>query len=354
MNRLSVLPIGFLAIVLLYSFSAAQERPDFRIASFTVPPGSVMSDIIEVPAGADSSTIIPITVIHGRLPGPTLALVGGNHGYEYPPILALARLRRGIDPAELRGTVIMVHVANVPSFLKRTIYYNPWDWKNLNRMYPGDSHGTITQRIARIITTEVIDRCDYLIDVHCGDGNESLMTYSYWMRIGDPAIDEATKQMALAFGFEYIVIDDDRPADSSSSVYCSTTATTRGKPAITIESGALGQVDEKYITDVIRGVTNVMLLEGMISGDARPVQKPKWIDRSEVVRSPFTGMFRATVTRGESVTQGTVLGIFEDFFGEQLGDARAPFDGIVLYVVATPPINAGEPVGFVGHIQEKE
>lgn len=352
MRRSAFSMISGLMMMFLAFNAHSQDRASIHVGPLVVPQGTMKSGFIEVPSGVDSATAIPVTVIHGRRPGPTLALIAGNHGYEYPPVLALARLRKAIDPATLSGTIIMVHVANIPSFLKRTIYYNPWDWKNLNRMYPGKSDGTVTQRIARLITSEVIERCDYLIDLHCGDGNESLMTYSYWMRIGDPAIDEASKQLALAFGFEHIVIDDDRPADSASSIYCSTTATTRGKPAITIESGALGQVDEEFIAGAVNGVTNVLRHLDMIEGTPLYVEDPKWIDRSLVLRSPVTGMFLAAVERGQTVTKGTVLGVFQDFFGENLGDVRAPFDGIVLYVVGTPPINAGEPVGFIGHIRE--
>jgi len=75
-----------------------------------------------------------------------------------------------------------VHIANPPSFYARTIYYQPVDGKNLNRVYPaGARHGS--ERI-RPITREVIVRADYLMDMHAGDGNESLRPYAYWMPIG--------------------------------------------------------------------------------------------------------------------------------------------------------------------------
>ncbi|MBI3949226.1 MAG: succinylglutamate desuccinylase/aspartoacylase family protein [Acidobacteria bacterium] len=134
---------------------------------------------MEVPAGADEGTRIPISVFHGLRPGPVLALVAGNHGYEYTPILALQRLRARLDPQALAGTVIMVHVANMPSLLRRTIYYSPIDGKNLNRAYPGRKDGTASDRIAYAITKEVIERCDYLVDLHCGDGSAVLCS-TFW------------------------------------------------------------------------------------------------------------------------------------------------------------------------------
>ena len=115
-----------------------------------------------------------------------LALVAGTHGMEYMPIIALQRLRAAIDPKTLSGTVIMVHVANMPSFLSRTIYYSPADGKNLNRVFPGKADGTLSERIAEVITREVIARATHVVDIHCGDGNESLRPYVYWMVNGTP------------------------------------------------------------------------------------------------------------------------------------------------------------------------
>src|ERR1039457_6467129 len=151
----------------------------------------IESRMIEVPAGVDGGTQIPVTTIYGARPGGVLALVAGNHGYEYPPVLALQELRGKIDAARLSGTVILVHVANMPSFLGRTVYFSPVDGKNLNRVYPGRQDGTVSERIAFAITTQVIEKADYVLDLHCGDGNESLRPYVYQTIIGHPAMDDA-------------------------------------------------------------------------------------------------------------------------------------------------------------------
>jgi predicted deacylase len=81
------------------------------------------------------------------------------------------------------------------------------------------------------------------------------------------------------------------------------------------------------------------------------VEHPVWIDRNEVLRSPEAGLFHARVQPGHSVAQGTVIGVLTDYFGNTLKEIRAPFSGIILYVVATPPVQQGEPLGMVGQIQ---
>jgi len=131
------------------------------VGAINPAPGSAASGYLEIPAGRDSATRVPISVIRGARPGPTLALIAGTHGSEVAPIVALQRLRPLVAPAELRGTLVLVHVANLPSYLHRTVYRGPWDQKNLNRVYPGRDDGTVSERIAAAITREVIDKSDY-------------------------------------------------------------------------------------------------------------------------------------------------------------------------------------------------
>jgi predicted deacylase len=332
--------------------SALSVQEDvFDVGPLRARPGEIISGMLEVPAAADPGTQIPVTIVRGKRPGPVLALIAGNHGYEYAPILALQRLRAHLDPKPLRGTLILVHIANMPSFLGRTIYYSPIDRKNLNRVYPGRPEGTLSERIAYAITREVIERCDVLVDLHCGDGNESLRPYVYMPVTGDPRLDAAVREMALAFGIEYIVVDRDRPTDRAASVYCSTTAITRGKPAITVESGYLGRTDPESVERIIGGVLSLMRHLGMLDGVPERVSHPVFLDPTRVVTSPATGILYPKVERGQYVGAGTLLATITDFFGRTIAEVRAPLAGIVLYIVATPPITQGEPVAFIGAVK---
>jgi predicted deacylase len=337
--------------LLVLSAAGEPQRPAFSVGTLTAQPGQRVSGFLEVPAAVDSATRIPVTVLHGSQPGPVLALIAGTHGYEYAPILALQRLGTQIDPAELGGTVVLVHIANLPSFLGRTIYYSPVDGKNLNRVYPGKPDGTVSERIAYAITQEVIERADYVADLHCGDGNEALRPYVYWMKGGNQAVDEGSKQLALAFGLDHIVIDTDRPSDPRGSVYTANTAITRGKPAITSETGLLGQTDTESVELALRGAWNLLRHLKMVPGPPAAVEPVVWIGRYEVIRSPETGIFRAAVKPGQAVAQGARIGTLTDFFGATLTEIRAPFAGVVLYVVATPPVSQGEPLGMVGKVE---
>ena len=331
------------------ALTAAQSP--LTVGSVSAAAGRAESGFVKVGPGAD----IPITVIRGRRPGPVLALVAGTHGYEYSPILALQRLRSRISPEQMSGALILVHVANMPSLLKRTIYYSPEDGKNLNRVFPGKPDGTQSERIAHALTKEVIERCDYLVDIHCGDGNESLRPYSYWMRTGNATLDASSREMAVQFGLDHIVIDDERPKDAAQSMYCSNTAATRGKPAITVESGGMGlvpvglHVADEAIDGIEKGVMRLLQHLKMLPGAPPPLaRQPVWIVRNTVLRSEATGLFYAEVRKDQPVKQGDLVGTVTDFFGKTLFQLRAPFAGKVLYVIGTPPVSAGEPLAMIG------
>jgi len=270
------------------------------------------------------------------------------HGQEYAPVIALQRLLKSLDAKSLAGTVILVHVANMPSYLGRTIYYSPADGKNLNRVFPGRADGTLSERIALAITKEVIERATHVIDLHCGDGNESLRPYTYWITTGEPKVADAGKAMALAFGLDHIVVDRERPLDAAKSIYLSNTAITRGKPALTIESGGLGRTDEESIAAIERGIAGVMKHLGMRADGPAPVAQPLLLERSEVLRSANTGIFYPAVERGQTVAQGALIGRVTDFHGKTLEEIKAPFAGEILYVIGTPAISKGEPIAFVG------
>jgi predicted deacylase len=311
--------------------------------------GATVSGFLDVPDGTDPGTRIPVTVITGLEDGPVLALIAGIHGSEPSPILALQRVRADLDPRALSGTVIIVQIANVPSFQERTIYRGPHDGKNLNRVFPGSATGTCSDRIAHAITTQVIDQCDCLIDMHSGDGNESLRPYAYWNKLGiDDAVDARARDLALAFGLDHIVIDRGRPRDVARSVFCSNTAHVRGKPAVTTEAGGMGVPTAEMVALNVRGAFGVMRFLGMLAGPREMVESPVWIEPSDVVLSPATGTWHPVVVVDQAVAEGELLGTLTDYFGEIIAEVRSPLAGFVVYVVVSPAMGKGEPMAMVG------
>lgn len=108
----------FLLIFAGFSFPlfSAEDNGPFTIGTITAEAGEIRSGYLHVPTKSDPGCEIPVTIINGAKKGKVLALVAGVHGYEYPPILALYRLKQKIDPTSLSGTLILTYVANPPGF----------------------------------------------------------------------------------------------------------------------------------------------------------------------------------------------------------------------------------------------
>ncbi|HUS87476.1 MAG TPA: M14 family metallopeptidase [Bacteroidales bacterium] len=336
--------------LLISSLSDSCGQDQFKVGEIVTSRGEKRSGYIIVPAGSDCEEVrIPVTVINGYEEGPVLALFAGVHGYEYPPILAMTRLSLQLDPSMVTGKVIIVHVANIPSFLKRTVYYNPFDWENFNRVFPGKIDGTSSERMAYHLTREVIDQCDYLIDNHCGDGNEDLMRYLYCTETGNEELDLKTRGLAVSFNLKVIVHETGRTKDIENSMYVSNTALLRGKPAISTEIGKLGGSDEEDVLEVMRGNYNIMKHLGILDGEPDILFESVWVEEYQIIRSEHEqGLFYPLLSRGDHVQEGELVGYLTDYFGNMLQEVKSPYDGIILYIIATPPMSEGEPMVSVG------
>jgi predicted deacylase len=289
--------------------------------------------------------------VHGAFPGPVLAITAGSHGTEYASILALQKLIATLDARRLRGTVIIVPLVNVPSFEQRVPHLNPVDRKNMNRFYPGNASGTQTERASFLITRDIVEKSDHLIDLHGGDLDENLRPYSYWTVSGNPAQDSISRGMVLAFGLDHIIISTDRPKDPAASRYLENTATTRGKPSLTAEAGYAGTVMPADVDALVNGCLNVMGYLRMLDRPIQPVARPVWIERIITVTSDSNGVFHPLVERGWSVSAGTRLGYVTDYLGRRLFEVSTLESGLVLYVNALPTMPKGGTVASLGVVK---
>ncbi|MEM7282258.1 MAG: M14 family metallopeptidase [Pseudomonadota bacterium] len=344
-------PILLLVFQLLVCNIAVADT--FSVGSLTAEPGTMASGYLEVSSLDDEGSQIPITIVHGAEPGPVLALIAGIHGYEYAPIVALQNVRREINPQELFGTLILVHIANLPAFHQRSIYLNPIDKKNLNRVFPGIETGSLSDRIAFQITKHVIDPADYVVDMHAGDGNEALRPYIYLPVTGKTKLDKKSRRLALNFGLDHIVLEKTVLPEGPNTSFVDITAISRGKPAITTETGQLGSTDEHWVSMAEKGVWNVLRGLDMLPGRPEHSGSVVWLEDYEVLRSDVDAIFESRVKDGYFVNKGTVVGVLKDYFGDQIREVSAPFSGVVNYVVATPPVRDGDPLVMISRLVEQ-
>ncbi len=336
-------------IATILSVTGLVHAADVTIGTAVAQAGKRANGVIRVPAGADAATDIPVIVINGAKPGPKLALTSGAHGTEYASIIAMEKLAQSVDPAGLSGTLIVLPLINVASFLQKVPHLNPVDGKNMNRFYPGKPDGTQTERASWAITKEVLEKCDYLIDFHGGDLDENLRRYSYWADTGNDKLDATSRGMVLAFGFDHIIIQRNRtPVTGTTNV--SRHAQTMGKPCITVEAGHAGTTDAGDIDALTGGTLNVMRHLKMLPGTAAPVQNPVWLGRYSTITSEQDGIFYPLVVPEAYVKQGMTIGYVTDYFGEKIRDVTSPMSGVVIYIGAVPSMKKGDSIGYIGEI----
>src|SRR6266849_1535478 len=346
MSRL-ITALGIVVFALVIPI-AAQDRPTFTVGTATAARGQKATGTIEVPAGSDAALSIPVAVFHGARPGPVLAIVAGSHGTEYTSIIALEKLITTLNPAEISGTVIIVPLINIQSFEQKVPHLNPVDKKSMNRWYPGKMDGTQTDRASFLITKQVVEQCDHLIDLHGGDLDESLRPYSYWTKTGNERQDQISREMVLAFGLDTIIISADRPKDPQASRYLENTATVRGKPSITAEAGYAGTVETDDHNALVNGCLGVMRYLKMLAGAPAVIEHPVWIEKVVTIASEQTGIFYPLVKRGTYVEQGMKVGYVTDYLGKVIFEARAPVAGVVLYICAVPSMTKGATIANIG------
>jgi predicted deacylase len=317
------------------------------VAQQVLPVGSLASGPGEKHYGTNEFVVqgqpyrLPMWVVNGSADGPTLVVTGGVHAAEYASIAAALDLGRSLDPATLRGRVIVVPVMNMPAFTARSIYVCPLDGKNLNRVFPGDAHGTASEQIAAWVFRHVIAQADYYVDLHGGDLIEALVPFTIFFRSGNAQVDHVSLEMAKVFGIHYLV-SSETPGSTFSA------ATRAGIPSILTESGGQGIWTREDVALHTNGLNRLMRHLKMIPGD-EPERVPfTLLERFLWLRSQHEGFWYPAVGVGEAVTTGQDLGSVKDCEGHVLQTAVSPADGHVLFIVSSLAINQADPLLAVG------
>jgi hypothetical protein len=309
----------------------------FTVGNATAQRGQVAMGVIAVAAGSDSGLDIPVAVIHGARPGPTVAFVAGSHGTEYSSIIAMQRLIPRIDAGKLAGTVIVVPIINIPSWTSMTPHLNPVDRKGMNASYPGDPNGTQTQRALALITSQVVGPADVVVDLHGGDLDENLRPYSYWFRGGRAAQDSAGLELVRAFGLDHVIVTNVDPSAPNAGRSLSGQALVRDKTVLVAEAGRSGIVAPSDVHALVEGSLNVLAALHMLDRHYTPVGHPVWLDGAGArIAADSAGVFVPKVDRDTRVKKGQLLGYTTDFLGRRTGEIHSPIDGLVTFIRGVP------------------
>lgn len=308
------------------------------VGPVTAQPGTRATGLVPLDLGGGVSVEVPLALVHGARPGPRVAITAGIHGAEYVSIEALREVVLAVDPANVAGSIVAVLTASPAAFAARSIYVNPLDGRNLNRCFPGDAAGSPTQRLARWLTDHVIAGSDAFLDMHCGDMNEALVAFTGIEDTGDAAVDARSRELADAYGLRYLLIG---PSPGTTT----TAAAALGIPAVLAEVGGQGRWPAEDVALHAAGLRRWLGAAGVLEDTPEEPRHATEILPTEAwMRATETGYWHAAVEVGQRVASGTVVGEVRDAFGEVLERPTAPIDGVVIFLVTSLAMNAGDPL----------
>ena len=276
------------------------------------------------------ATRIPLAVIQNGA-GPTVILQAGNHGDEYEGPITLGELIRELDPKRVSGRIIFLPAINTPAVLagRRT---SPVDGLNLNRTFPGDPAGTITQQISAYVSDVIMPMGDAYVDLHSGGSSLNILPSA----IIEPATDADLRRRniaaALAFDAPLTVVIDNLGEPRTSTA----TAVRAGLVTIGTEMAGAGTVSLDALAICRRGVRNVLAHFGVLESDTpSPLARPEAILRipghDGYVLATTDGVFEPFHALGTSVKAGQDAGRIHNLADPARGPevVRYAADGIV-------------------------
>lgn len=302
-------------------------------------PGERRADFFTWPDPALVGLRFPYFALRGRAAGPTVAITAGIHGGEYPGPLAAIALGRTLDPAIVRGALLILPLVNQSAFWARSAFVTPGDGLNLNRAFPGKLDGTVSEALAHRLLTAVVDPADALIDLHSGDIFETLADHSGRYHTDDAALAARNAALQAAFGLPYAEVYGAPTAPRS----LTGSAAARGKATLLVEVGGNGRASAENAATLDLGLREALRTLDTLPGTPRPRPATAITEAAQVV-APVTGLWCPAVALEQEVAAGDMLGTLTDLLGEPLADVTAPCGGMVLYYMTSLAAHAGEPL----------
>lgn len=309
------------------------------LGTASAAPGEVDTGRLSVGESRDGADVgLPVCVINGSDDGKTLYLQAASDGDELNGVGVVRELVPRLDPADLAGTILLVGIVNIHAF-QVAEHRNPIDDTKLNRAYPGDEHGTSSERIAAA-TFEVVQRADLALDLH--QGSTSRMIHETRVRCG-PRHHLHGECLDLARTFDCGHVLDQKGPDGQ----LARAAPDEGVPTIDPELGGAVGLDPESVRTGVEGVENVLAAYGFLDGETER-RKQTRATGFEQYGAPAGGLVDFTVELGDRVERGDRLFRVTDVFGGVKAETTADVDGVFWRTRRLPQVATGEYVCSVG------
>ncbi len=289
----------------------------------------------------------PLTVFRGAEAGPTVTVIGGTHGGEYVGMLATRKLAATIRPEDVRGTLYLLHVLNLPSFRGKTPFICPIDGKDPAVCFPGDPDGSFTEVMCHHVWQSFFKPSEAIFDLHGGDICEDVVPFTIMQITGNAELEARTEMVARAFELPLLLVWPLPPAVRKHLAV----AGERGKVGVVVEIGGAGNATTAEVDlmcgSLLRSLGHLGVLP---ERPFRPEVTRKC--RSAPIVAPREGFFTPCVRVGSVVEQGQLLGRVVDINGEWEDEIRAPVGGTVLITNRVPAAPKGGGLFGIGQVYD--
>ncbi len=288
--------------------------------------------------------VITTHVVRGAHSGPTVGIVSGLHGDEISTAEVVLSLVPLLPPEDVSGTILLIPMASPLTFESGT-RSTTVDLVNLNRVFPGNPAGTVTEMLAHVLFDQVLAGCDAIIDLHAEPDTMGIRC----LYTPPPSDDHGRRSFALAqaSGNPILYLTEGAPGMLMSI------ARAHGIPTVMPETGGPLPGADGLLPEAQGEVINILRSLGSIPGEPEPATHVI-VDRVAHLRAPVGGLFRPEIgfdRVGQAVPGGARLGeIVSVFSGQTLAEIEAPFAESWLMMVRgrLSRVHPGDPLSIVG------
>lgn len=324
-------------------FPEAPLSRAIEIGGEAVEPGERADIELRVERLASGPWIsLPLIVLNGRRDGPRFWLSAAVHGDEVNGVEIIRRVIQEVRPEELAGSVIAVPVVNELGFMHGTRYLP--DRRDLNRAFPGSASGSLASRIANLLMTEVVEGCDYGIDLHSGSNGRANLP-----QIRANLEDAETRHLAEGFCAPVALHSENREGALRAA------AAAAGARVLLYEGGETERFNDYAVRAGTAGVLRVLNLLRMTKiSIAEPKPEQTLLSgNSTWVRADRGGLLRLEINLGDQVVENQVLGHVCDIYGRKNLAVRSSRDGIVIGAKQSALVNQGDALVHVAAIHDE-
>lgn len=277
-----------------------------------------------------------------------ISIVTGIHGDELEGQYVCFELQRRLaEEKEKLAGIVDIYPAMNPLGIDSISRGIPVFDLDLNRLFPGNIDGNMTEYLAAEIIDDV-KGSDCVIDLHASN---IYLTEIPQIRINERH-QEQLVPMAEKLNMDLIWVHGASTVLESTFAYSLNSV---GTPVLVVEMGVGMRITKEYGDQMTDGIMHLMKAMGIWEGEVKPVKKPV-ISRNPAdvcyLNAGVGGLFIPLVKHGARLKKNERIGrIVDPLRGKVLDEVLAPTEGMLFTLRDYPIVDEGS---LMGRMLKKE